>query len=88
MHPAFQFIAILLPLCVALEVLTALTIKSTIVWDLTCSLVEVNAACLSLVYCMTYSATAMIETAHSSETLVDFYPTARRYIPEDFILLD
>jgi hypothetical protein len=37
---------------------------------------------------MAYSATPMTETAHSPETLVDFYPTARRYIPEDFILLD
>jgi hypothetical protein len=63
------------------EVLTAVSTKMAVFWVVTlCSLVEVyqrfRGPC-----CLLFA--LMMEAARTSETLVNFYQTTRRYNPED-----
>jgi hypothetical protein len=76
---------------VGFEVLTAVVMKSTIFWDITpCSPLKVK-LCLplafTLVSCSAYSSTLKMLAICSSETVIDFQRTTRRYIPEESILL-
>jgi hypothetical protein len=48
---------------------------------------KISAICFRLVSCLAYSSTLKIEAMYSSETLVDFQWTTRRYISEDITLL-
>jgi hypothetical protein len=58
--------------------------KSAIFWDVTpCGLLG---ACILLVTCLVYSSTLKMEAVCSSETLVTFYQTTQRLIPEDSTL--
>jgi hypothetical protein len=50
------------------------------------SLLALLAACFMIVSCLAYSSILKMEAICSSETLVDFHPTTRRYIPEDITL--
>jgi hypothetical protein len=74
------------------EVLTVVTVKSSVFWDITlCSPVKVNwhfgdallAAWFTLVSCLAYSLTLKIEAICSSKMSVDFPWTTQHYIPED-----
>jgi hypothetical protein len=44
-------------------------------------------ACVMLVFRLAFSSTLKMEATCSSETLVDFHWTTRRYIPEDIIFI-
>jgi hypothetical protein len=70
---------------VGFDVLTAVVMKSSILWNIT-------PPCLSpaftLVSCLAYSSTLKMEVTCSSETSVDFQLTTRRYIPEFRTLQD
>jgi hypothetical protein len=68
---------------VGFEVLTAASMKISVFLVVAlCSLVEVyhhfRSSC-----CLHHQGTLMMETASTSETLVNFYQTTRRNIPED-----
>jgi hypothetical protein len=61
--------------------LTAVTMKSTVFWDVTpCSLVEIFGGMYSLYF------KGQRITLHSSETSVNFYQITRCHIPEDSTL--
>jgi hypothetical protein len=65
---------------VGFQVLAAASMKMTIFWNIMpCSLIEIyrrfKDACLLIAL--------MMEAASTSETLVNFYQTTRRNIPED-----
>jgi hypothetical protein len=59
---------------VGFEVLTAVVMKSAILWDTT--------PCSPLKFNRRFGVTRQIEAICSSETSVDFQRTTRRYIPE------
>jgi hypothetical protein len=80
---------------VGFEVLTALVMKSSSLWDITpCSPLEVNwrfggtELCLLPVSCWFLASLIPRPSSCSSETLVDFQRTTRRYIPEYRIVHD
>jgi hypothetical protein len=71
---------------VGFEVLTAVSTKMAVFWVVSpCSLVEVYQRFRGLC-CLHHQGnefTLMMEAARTSETLVNFYQTKRRYNPED-----
>jgi hypothetical protein len=71
---------------VGFEVLTAVRKKMAVFWVLApCSLVEVYQRFRGP-YCLRHQGDdfiMMMEVARTSETLVNFYQTTRRYNPED-----
>jgi hypothetical protein len=76
-------------LLIGFEVLTPMVMQSSILWDITpCSLLKVNRLppVFTLVSSLAYSSILKTKATCSSETLVDFQLTTRRYIPEDTTL--
>jgi hypothetical protein len=77
------------PPMVGFEVLTAVSTKMVVFWVVaTCSLVEVyqrfrGPCCLHNQGAIIRAIALMMEAARTSETLVNFYQTTRRYNPED-----
>jgi hypothetical protein len=71
---------------VRLEVLKAVTMKSTVFWDVThCSLVEVFQQIYTrcLLPCLACFLTLKLEPVCSSETLMNFYQTAWHHVLEN-----